>query len=285
MMDPCDQVFHGQQIGMPMLDYAVLSHRANARPMKWHSHEGHEIILLLRGSTSYEFPESKSVPLSGGQFMLIPANTKHRGVRDVRMPSTLCAILFNTTRADHGRCEFITMELEWMERRCKDLQPISCRMNPSQRQMLQSLVAMLHQASSQELTLDAAAALRLLLCSLILESVRAATRLIEPTASDRIARVIQHLEQHFTRPLQIADITEISGYSRARLFTLFKEETGLSPNDWLQRRRVKAATTLLRTTNRKLDDIAAATGFSSAPYFCQVFRKYTGKTPGEHRQK
>jgi exosortase A-associated hydrolase 2 len=33
-----------------------------------------------------------------------------------------------------------------------------------------------------------------------------------------------------------------------------------------------------------LEDIATAVGFSSAQYFCQVFRKYTGKTPGEHRQ-
>ena len=53
----------------------------------------------------------------------------------------------------------------------------------------------------------------------------------------------------------------------------------------LQRRRIKAATDLLRTTNRKLEDIAAACGFTSAPYFCHVFRKYTGATPGEHRQK
>jgi transcriptional regulator GlxA family with amidase domain len=58
----------------------------------------------------------------------------------------------------------------------------------------------------------------------------------------------------------------------------------MSPNDWLQRRRVKAATDLLRATDRKLEDIATAVGFSSAQYFCQVFRKYTGKTPGEHRQ-
>jgi len=285
MIDPCDQVLHGQEIGMPMLDCAVLSHRANARPMKWHSHEGHEFILLLRGSTSYEFPGGKSVPLSGGQFMLVPAGTRHRGVRDVRMPSTLCAILFKTTRSHRGRCEFAPRELAWIERQCQGLEPGACRLNPSQRQMVQTLVASLNQPSAQRVQIDAAAALRLLVSSLILESIRAARRMVEPTASDRIARVIQHLEQHFTRPLPIDDMTEISGYGRARLFTLFKEETGLSPNDWLQRRRVKAATTLLQTTARKLEDIATATGFSSAAYFCQVFRKYTGKTPGEHRQK
>lgn len=57
----------------------------------------------------------------------------------------------------------------------------------------------------------------------------------------------------------------------------------MSPNDWLQRRRVKAATELLWATNRKPEDVATITGFSSAQYCCQVFRKYTGKTPGDHR--
>ncbi len=283
LIESSDQVICGQDIGLPMLEYVVLSHRANARPMKWHSHEGHEILLLLRGSTSYEFPGSKRVSLSSGQFMLVSADTRHRGVRDVRMPSTLCAILFKTTKAHRGKCQFLPREMEWMEKQCQGLEPGVCRMGPSQRQMVQSLAATLNQTPSRLLKLDATAALRLLVSSLILESVRAARQMVEPTPTERITRVIQHLEQHFTRPLQIADMTEISGYSRARLFTLFKEETGLSPNDWLQRRRVEVATTLLRTTDRKLEDIATATGFSSAAYFCQVFRKYTGKTPGGHR--
>lgn len=283
LIESSDQVLYGHDIGLPMLEYVVLSHRVNAQPMKWHSHEGHEILLLLRSSTSYEFPGSKRVSLSAGQFMLVPAGTRHRGVQDLRMPSTLCAILFKTTKAHRGRCQFLPREMEWMEQQCRGLEPGACRMSPSQRQMVQSLAATLNQPPSRLLKLDATAALRLLVSSLILESVRAARQMVEPTPTERITRVIQHLEQHFTRPLQIADMTEISGYSRARLFTLFKEETGLSPNDWLQRRRVEVATTLLQTTDRKLEDIATATGFSSAQYFCQVFRKYTGKTPGGHR--
>ena len=79
------------------------------------------------------------------------------------------------------------------------------------------------------------------------------------------------------------EVAQKAGCSRAHLFLVFKRETGMSPNDWLQRRRVKYASELLRTTHRKLDDIAIAAGFSSSQYCCQVFRKYTGRTPGEHR--
>jgi transcriptional regulator GlxA family with amidase domain len=91
------------------------------------------------------------------------------------------------------------------------------------------------------------------------------------------------MENHFTQPLQMNEVAQKAGCSRAHLFLVFKRETGMSPNDWLQRRRVKCAAELLRTTKRKLEDIATTTGFSSAQYCCQVFRKYTGKTPGGHR--
>jgi two-component system response regulator YesN len=91
------------------------------------------------------------------------------------------------------------------------------------------------------------------------------------------------MDARFTAPLPMNEVAQKAGCSRAHLFLVFKRETGMSPNDWLQRHRVKAASQLLRTTDRKLEDIAATVGFSSAQYFCQVFRKYTGKTPGEHR--
>jgi AraC-like DNA-binding protein len=97
--------------------------------------------------------------------------------------------------------------------------------------------------------------------------------------ADAVTLAKAHRETHFTRPLFMNDVAQNAGCSRAHLFLVFKRETGRSPNDWLQRRRVKAATELLRTTRRKLE--AIATGFSSAQYFCQVFRKYTGQTPAE----
>jgi transcriptional regulator GlxA family with amidase domain len=98
------------------------------------------------------------------------------------------------------------------------------------------------------------------------------------------AKHIDHMECHLSEPISLDVLAAHARTSRARLFANFKRETGMSPNDWLLRRRIKAATDLLRTTNRKLEDIAAACGFTSAPYFCHVFRKYTAP-PGEHRQK
>ena len=75
------------------------------------------------------------------------------------------------------------------------------------------------------------------------------------------------------------------GYSRSRLFELFKHETGLTPADWLSRYRIKWARKLLRSTSLPIAEIARACGYASAQYFNAAFKKQTGSTPSEWRKR
>jgi AraC-like DNA-binding protein len=58
----------------------------------------------------------------------------------------------------------------------------------------------------------------------------------------------------------------------------------MTPVDWLQRFRVGKALELFQTTNRTLDDIATAVGLTSGAYLCNTVKRYTGRTPGQHRK-
>lgn len=280
-----DHVIRGQQMGLPMLNFVAFSLRASARPIKWHHHDGHEILLLQRGSTGYEFRGGREVQLAGDQFMIVPARMTHRGLGDVRMPSCLCAILFVSDGTGSKASPFTKAELRWIDEQCTRHRPAAYNMSASLRRMVQSLQQALKQNASEKAAQDAVAALRLLLASIILEAVRDASGNRNTGTADRMALVTAHMEQHYHEPLQMSDIASVAGCSRAWLFALFKESIGMSPNDWLQRLRIKKAGELLAQTNRKLEDIAQATGFSSSQYFCQVFRKYTGTNPSSHRSR
>jgi two-component system, response regulator YesN len=85
--------------------------------------------------------------------------------------------------------------------------------------------------------------------------------------------------------LQISDLVRHLGYSRARIFEMFKAGTGMTPNDYLLRCRVRNARNLLADPERPITEIALETGFSSSQYFSQVFKKYTGMTPSRYRSK
>ncbi len=69
------------------------------------------------------------------------------------------------------------------------------------------------------------------------------------------------------------------------LSRLFRQQMGMTLVSYLNQVRLERACELLLTSNMKIIDIAAATGFASASYFNQAFRKQLGQTPAEFRQK
>jgi len=278
-----ESVFTGAEFGLPMVGAATATQGFHATPISWHRHDRHELLMLLSGGAAYEFKNGSELELAGGQMLIVPPRHLHRASRDIRTPSIICAVNFHTTPDDSRRSPFTKKEARWIAARFESRDPGLYTMTSALRRMAHSLHQMLIQHRKSPTTPDGLASMRLLVAYIIVEAARHTSGMHQRRAADAVAIAKEHMENQFTEPLTMNDVAQNAGCSRAHLFLVFKRETGMSPNDWLQRRRVKAATELLRTTNRKLEDIATATGFSSAQYCCQVFRKYTGKTPGEHR--
>lgn len=66
---------------------------------------------------------------------------------------------------------------------------------------------------------------------------------------------------------------------------LFKSKMGLSFTNYLQKVRVEKAKTFLQNPNNKVYDVSKKVGFNDDKYFCKVFKKITGMTPNEFRNK
>ena len=278
-----ESAFSGTELSLPMLGAATATQNFHATTISWHAHEGYELLMLLGGGALYEFADGREVELAGGQMLLVPPLHLHRPSQNVRTPSVICAVNFHTESAGARHSPFNREEAQWITAQFQDCGPGMHVMSPALRHMARTLHQMLVQQRAAARTADVIASMRLLVASIILEAARHTRGTRQRGTANAVALAKEHMENHFTQPLQMNEVAQKAGCSRAHLFLVFKRETGMSPNDWLQRRRVKSAIELLRSTNRKLEDVANATGFSSAQYCCQVFRKYTGKTPGEHR--
>ena len=66
---------------------------------------------------------------------------------------------------------------------------------------------------------------------------------------------------------------------------MFKSETGLTPNDYVQRLRIGRACEILGGSDESITGIACRMGFSDSQYFARVFRKYMGETPSQYRDR
>lgn len=100
---------------------------------------------------------------------------------------------------------------------------------------------------------------------------------------ERISRAMDYLERNLARKVTLADIARAVGLSSSRLAHLFREQTGQTPQQYLEGLRMQRATELLRRTGFKIKQIADAVGFDSQFYFSQRFKARTNQSPSSFR--
>lgn len=83
---------------------------------------------------------------------------------------------------------------------------------------------------------------------------------------------------------RVSDIARHCLISESALYDIFKKEAGCTPNILRQQVLCEKAALLLSTTDRSVQDISDALGFSSASYFRKIMRQHTGKTPRQIRK-
>lgn len=100
-----------------------------------------------------------------------------------------------------------------------------------------------------------------------------------------IERVIASIQADCSLPYSQANLSRSLGLTPAYFCRLFHEKTGQHFSTFLTRTRMEKAQELLSQPGvRPLQEIAQACGYPNKSYFCQVFKKYTGLTPGEFEQ-
>lgn len=94
-----------------------------------------------------------------------------------------------------------------------------------------------------------------------------------------IAKTLQLIGSSYADRLSIESISEELGVSASYLSRKFKEVTGQTFLDFLNKYRVQQAVALLGTRQFRINEISQSTGFTDYKHFCTVFKKYTNKSP------
>ena len=98
-----------------------------------------------------------------------------------------------------------------------------------------------------------------------------------------IERIKSLIETRYHENLTISDIAKEVYLTTTYVCLIFKQETGMTLNDYLTKVRMEAALSMLQNPVNKLHDICYAIGYSEPSYFSKMFKKYTGLSPSEYR--
>jgi len=97
---------------------------------------------------------------------------------------------------------------------------------------------------------------------------------------ERLTQVFQYIDKHISTPITISVLADLCCLSESRFKNLFKEQTGFTPGDYIQRKRIQRAIQLLKQNpDITVSNVAYQFNFSSPQYLSSVVKKYTGFSP------
>ena len=104
--------------------------------------------------------------------------------------------------------------------------------------------------------------------------------------SSLIARkAVEYVEKNYWREIKIEDVVKEIFITPNYFSQIFKSYMGVSFIDYLNSFRVEKAKVLLKEMDLKVYQVAEQVGYKNYKHFNVIFKKYTGESPKEYRDK
>lgn len=105
-----------------------------------------------------------------------------------------------------------------------------------------------------------------------------------PMRDVRIARIISYIENNINECFSNKSLAGLANMATNSFSRLFKEDTGVTLQAFIKKKRVHAACLLLLHSEDSIDEIAEKTGFANRYHFTRVFSKIVGSAPAKYRK-
>lgn len=125
-----------------------------------------------------------------------------------------------------------------------------------------------------------------LLCAMLLRIMDVTSHcvVLPPEEHHLLAGVRSRLDAAYDETITLAGLAQEFHVSTFHLAHAFKAAYGYAPLQYITRRRIGEAQTLLIDTALPITEIAIRTGYNSSSYFNKAFHKITGMSPRDYRK-
>jgi len=251
----------------------------------WNAHDGCEVHYVLKGCVTWETRRHAScLSVPGGSFAVIPPHVSHRAAGELGSPSERIGVIYRAGLPEPGAPSALDRDdlsrlFARLESHAFAPHPLTSELAHTLREIRKALDAFDPGEPDSRLQL------RLLNEQLLFQTAAAIGNETVLGRYDRvIPEICRWIDGHTSEGISTDDLVRRSGYSRSRFFSLFLAETGLTPRDYIVRRRLDAARALLKSKRRageSIAEIAKRCGFASAANFSIAFRRHYGRSPSE----
>ncbi|MBQ8304965.1 MAG: helix-turn-helix transcriptional regulator [Blautia sp.] len=250
----------------------------NAHPRILHSHKDHIEVLLICDGQSDFLIHNRKYPLKSGDMVIYNSEIVHD---DLTGPDTeisyYCVAIGELHLPDLRENALVRDDAGFVF--------------PTGRhyEAMKMLCEMMFESLSREET-GAETFCRSLMQALLIKALTVIDenqgRLEERMEDEDILgiRIKGYIDEHYMEPLNLQIIGDGLNVSPYYVSHVFKKMSGYSPIQYLLRRRLGEAQTLLISTDRSISEIAGMVGFETQNYFNAQFTKHVGIPPKKYRE-
>lgn len=101
----------------------------------------------------------------------------------------------------------------------------------------------------------------------------------------RVQRAVEYVRDHYSQSIDLPEVAQHVGVSPGHMSALFTRALGRSFTHFLAACRLEEAQRLLADPSLSIKEIAHRVGLENPFYFSRLFRKHTGHSPQQYRQR
>ena len=248
----------------PTREFFIKTNSGDFKMPSMHYHASYELYYLEAGSREY-FVEDKFFSVSAGSFVLIPPGKLHRTGGDYGLRTL---VIFTDGFLRRNFTESAVNQLLSCFSSLQIVPPVQ------QREEFKRILKMLQNSQGET---EFAIYLGVLLNELSKCSA-------QESADTFVGSVVEYLNKRYSENCSLESIASEFYISKYYLCRVFRKNTGMTVNDYLNQVRIKNACGYLEASDKSIYEIARLCGFQSSAYFSNHFKKVMNISPSEYRR-
>jgi YesN/AraC family two-component response regulator len=125
--------------------------------------------------------------------------------------------------------------------------------------------------------------------NLLFEVIYTFTKKVRQVKHERYSKTItnctNYIFNHLYENINHKTLSKLLDLSPNYLSALFKKEVGMTLTEYIQTEKIKEAKKLISYSDTSISEICSLLNFNDQSYFTKLFKKYTGITPKQYREK
>jgi AraC family transcriptional regulator, L-rhamnose operon transcriptional activator RhaR len=258
------------------------------RDSKLHKHDFLEMVYVTKGKALHRLNDSETIVEKGDYFIIdYGAYHKYSSINNIRFE--IINVLFKPEMIDKTlmRCrsfqDLINHYLIRFSYKMLERIPTDFIFHDDDQSILNLIEKMQYEFGKKN-----SGYVEMMRCYLIEIIISTMRRISKNDAgklyNDYSRYIIDCVEENYMKPITLTRISSKLNYSLPYISKKFKNDMGMSFNEYLQKKRIEQSCRLISNTEKKISEIAELVGYRDVKFFNHVFKKHLKMTPREFKK-